>query len=199
MAAETLNKVRKTQMGATMPMWAPIKTDVSGKLPTYDAAADFSEFVKVTENLNVAETQYYSNDALSENVAEYKYCELTYDNKGLTDELMVAVLGAKKNESGEITYGGDDAPPMGGFGFYRTVMDKGVKYYEGIFYPKVKASLGNSTYDTKGDNATLAGDSTKLIAYQCSDEKKTWKTTKMFDTAAEALAWIKSKFTAEAA
>ena len=61
MAAETLNKVRKTQMGATMPMWAPIKTDVSGKLPTYDAAVDFSEFVKVTENLNVAETQYYSN------------------------------------------------------------------------------------------------------------------------------------------
>lgn len=190
---DTLNKVRKTQMGATMPMWAPIKTDVTGSLPTYDAALDFSEFVKVSENLNVAETQYYSNDALSENVSEFKYCELTYDNKGLTDELISAIYGADYSD-GEVTYGGDDAPPMGGFGFYRTVMDKGVKYYEGVFYPKVKASLGNSTYDTKGENVTLVGDSTKLIAYQCTDEKKSWKKTQVFATAAEALAWVKEKF-----
>lgn len=196
--ADTYSKVRKTQMGATMPMWAPVKEDTTGKLPTYETAIDFSEFVKITENLNVAETQYYSNDALSENVSEFKYCELTYDNKGLTDELIVAILGATKGSEDEIIYGGDNAPPMGGFGFYRTIMDKGVKYYEGIFYPKVKASLGNSTYDTKGDSVTLAGDSTKLIAYQCTDEKKTWKVTKMFGTDTEALAWVKGKFTAEA-
>lgn len=196
--ADTYNKVRKTQMGATMPMWAHVKEDTTGKLPTYETSIDFSEFVKVTENLNVAETQYYSNDALSENVSEFKYCELTYDNKGLTNELIVAILGATKGSDDEIIYGGDNAPPMGGFGFYRTIMDKGVKYYEGIFYPKVKASLGNSTYDTKGDGVTLAGDSTKLIAYQCTDEQKTWKVTKMFGTDTEALAWVKGKFVAEA-
>lgn len=193
--AGTNDKVRKTQMGATMPKWGKIKEEQTGKLPTYDAAMDFSEFVKVTENLNVAETQYYSNDALSENVSEFKYCELTYDNKGMTDELTMAILGANEGSDGEIVYGGDDAPPMGGFGFYRTVMDKGVKYYEGVFYPKVKASLGNVTYDTKGDNVALAGDSIKMLAYQCADAAKTWKNTKMFATAQEALTWLEGKFT----
>ena len=197
MADATLGKVRKTQMGATMPMWAPITTEETGSLPKYGTVLDFSEFEKVTENLTLAEAQYYSNDALSESASEFKYCTLTYNNKGMTDELNSAVYGASYTE-GEVTYGGDDTPPMGGFGFYRTVMDKGVKYYEGVFYPKVKASLGNAEYATKGENVAFVGDTTTLIAYQCSDDKKSWKKTQLFETASEALAWVRTKFTAVA-
>lgn len=195
MADATLGKVRKTQMGATMPLWAPITTDETGSLPRYGTAIDFSEFEKVTENLTLAEAQYYSNDALSENASEFKYCTLTYSHKGMTDELNSAVYGADYTD-GEVTYGGDDNPPMGGFGFYRTIMDKGVKYYEGVFYPKVKASLGNGEYSTKGENVVFVGETTTLIAYQCTDPKKTWKKTSLFSTAEEALAWVRAKFTA---
>lgn len=190
MAAE-LSKVRKTQMGATKPFWAPIDTEASDALPTYKTGMEFSEFIKLTEALQKAETQFYSNDALSENVSEFKYCELTYDNKGLTNEVMAAVYGMTLAED-MLTYGAGDTPPMGGLAFYRTLMDKGVKYYEGVFYPKVKASLGNATYDTKAENITFQGDSTSMIAYQCNDAAKTWKQAKIFEAEADALAWVKT-------
>ena len=196
-ASETvtkMNKVRKTQMGATKPYYAKITAETSGSLPTYGTPADFSEFVKVTENLSKAETQYYSNNAMSENVSNIKYCELTYDNKGVPNCVSADIFGVKLDEdTGEMTYGGDDTPPFIGFGFYRTLIDNGATYYEGVFYPKVKASLGNSTYETKGDGITLSGDSVTMLAYICSDSQRTWKKTEMFATAEEAETWVKTK------
>lgn len=190
--ANNYKGIRKTVMGASKPYWALIDTETDGSLPTYSGGMAFSEFIKLTESINKAETEFYSNDALSENTSEFKYCELTYDNKGLTDEIMAAIFGMDYTE-GVLTYGGDDTAPMGGFGYYRTLMDNGVKYYEGVFYPKVKASLGNDTTDTKGENVTFSGATTSMMAYQCKDEKKTWKKTEIFQTASEAEAWVKTQ------
>lgn len=190
--ADTFKGVRKTVMGASKPYWAKIANDPDNGMPTYETGMAFSEFIKLTENLNRAETEFYSDDALSENASEFKYCELTYDNKGLSDEIMAAIYGMDYTE-GVLTYGGDDNAPMGGFGYFRTLMDKGVKYYEGIVYPKVKAALGNDTTDTKGENVTFAGATTTMMAYQCKDEKRTWKKTQIFSKASEAEAWVKTQ------
>lgn len=195
MPETNLKNVRKTQMGANKPYYAKVTAETDTALPTYGTPSAFSEFIKVTENLQKAETQFYSDDAMSENVSEFKYCELTYDNKGLSDSVIGDIYGVNVDSStGEVTYGGDDTPPYIGFGFYRSLMDNGVKYYEGIFYPKVKASLVGAAYETRGENVNLSGDSTSMIAYQCKDTKKTWKITDMFATAAEAENWIKKKF-----
>lgn len=194
MAESTLGKVRKTQMGATDPVWAPITSEEGNALPKYGTVMDFSEFEKVTEALTQAEARYYSNDAMSESTAEFSYCTLTYSHKGMTDELNSAIYGADYTD-GEVTYGGDDNPPLGGFGFHRTIMDKGVKYYEGVFYPRVKASLTGGEYATKGENVTFVGETTTLIAYECKDAKRTWKKTQLFATAEEAKAWVRTKFT----
>lgn len=194
------NGVKKTQMGATKPYYAKITAESAGSLPTYGTAAEFSEFVKVTENLNKAEAQYYSNNALSENVAKFKYCELTYENKGVPNTVAADIFGVTVDaDSGELTYGGEDKAPYIGFGFYRTLIDNGVIYYEGVLYPKVKASLGSSTYETSGDGITLTGDTTTMLAYQCGDAKKTWKKTEIFDTESAAEAWVKTKLGAEQA
>lgn len=190
--ADTYSGVRKTVMGASKPYWAKLKAEADNSLPTYETGMAFSEFIKLTENLSMAEAEFYSNDALSENANEFKNCELTYESKGLSDEIMAAIYGMDYTD-GVLTYGGDDEEPMGGFGYYRTIMDKGVKYYEGVFYPKVKASLGNDTTDTKGDSITFAGATTRMIAYQCKDAKKTWKVTKMFGKAEEAESWVKTQ------
>lgn len=187
------DKIKKTQIGATKPYWAKIATEPSSALPTYENGKEFSQFIKLTESMQKAEAQFYANDALAENVSEFKYCELTYENKGLSNEIIAEIYGATLTED-LITYGAGDTPPMGGFAFYRTVMDNGVKYYEGIYYPKVKASVGNATYDTKGDSITFSGDSVSMIAYQCNDANKTWKQTKIFDSDKETDAekWCKT-------
>lgn len=190
--ADTYKGVKRTVMGASRPYWAKIETEPEDGLPTYSVGMAFSEFVKLTENLSLAETEYYSNDTLSENAKEFKYCELTYDNKGLSDEIMSQIFGMDLTD-GVLTYGADDNSPFGGFGYYRTLMDSATKYYEGVVYPKVKAALGNDTTDTRGENVTLAGTTTSLIAYSCKDAKRTWKVTQVFKTAAEAEAWVKTQ------
>lgn len=187
-----LNSVRKTTMGATFPYWAKVATDVTGAMPTYEGGTEFSEFVKVTENLQKAESQFYSNDALSESADEFKYCEITFDNKGVPNTLKAALYGAKL-DGNRITYGAGDNPPMGGFAFYRVLQDNGTKYYEGVFYPRVKASLTGMTYDTKGENVTFNGEQTKLIAYATKTTAQEWKTEEIFATADEALAWVKEQ------
>lgn len=187
-----LNSVKKTSMGATFPFWAKVATDENEKMPTYENGMAFSEFVKVTENLQKAESQFYSNDALSESADEFKYCEITFDNKGVPNTLKAALYGATLDGS-KITYGAGDNAPMGGFAFYRVLQDNGTKYYEGIFYPRVKASLTGMTYDTKGENVTFNGEQTKLIAYACKNTAQTWKVEEIFATADEALAWVKEQ------
>lgn len=187
-----LNSVRKTSMGATFPFWAKVKTDDNEQMPTYEGGMAFSEIVKVTENLQKAESQFYSNDAMSESADEFKYCEITFDNKGVPNTLRAALYGAKL-EGNKITYGAGDNAPMGGFAFYRVLQDNSTKYYEGVFYPRVKASLTGMTYDTKGENVTFNGEQTKLIAYACKNTAQTWKVEEIFATADEALAWVKEQ------
>ena len=192
MAESALNSVRKTSMGATFPFWAKVENDENEQMPTYTGGVAFSEFVKVTENLQKAESQFYSNDALSESADEFKYCEITFDNKGVPNTLKAALYGAKL-DGNKITYGAGDNPPMGGFAFYRVLQDNGTKYYEGVFYPRVKASLTGMTYDTKGENVTFNGEQTKLIAYACKDIAQTWKVEEIFGKAEDALAWVKTQ------
>lgn len=189
---DAYKNVRRTVMGATRPYWAKIANETDNALPTYETGMAFSELVKVTENLILAETEYYSNNALSESAKEFKYCELTYDNKGLSDEIMQQIFGMDYTD-GVLTYGADDNAPFGGFGYYRTLMDDSVKYYEGVFYPKVKGALSGDTTDTRGENVTFAGTSTSLIAYACKDTLHTWKQTQIFKTAAEAESWVKTQ------
>ena len=197
--AKELKNVRKTQMGATYSRYALIVEEKDGALPTYSAAKELSEFVKLSESVQKAEAKFYSNDRLSESVESFKYCDLSYDNKGLSDEVQCEVLGMTQTEDGELVRGIDDAPPFIGFAFYRVLMDNGVTYYEGVFYPKVKASLGNDDYETRGENTNFKGDTTTLIAYAAKDEKKAWKRSKMFATEAEAKAWVDGKFGTAAA
>lgn len=189
---DAYKNVRRTVMGASRPYWAKIASEPENALPTYSDGMAFSEFIKLTENLSLAETEFYSNDTLSENAKEFKYCELTYDNKGLSDEIMQKMFGMDLTD-GVLTYGADDNSPFGGFGYYRTLMDSATKYYEGIVYPKVKAALGNDTTDTRGENVTFAGTSTSLMAYSCKDTKRTWKKTQIFKTAEEAESWVKTQ------
>jgi hypothetical protein len=49
------------------------------------------------------------------------------------------------------------------------------------------------TYDTKGENVTFNGEQTKLIAYACKNTAQTWKVEEIFETADEALAWVKEQ------
>ena len=61
----------------------------------------------------------------------------------------------------DIHFSSNDTAPYGCLGFYTTnIKADGSKYYKGLFYPKVKASLDGRTYNTK--QKTIVLDSPKL-------------------------------------
>lgn len=191
---ETLKKIRRTKMGATNPRYAKQATHPDGGLPTYDSQInDFSEMVSVTEALDFAEASFYSNDKKSESDRSFKGCTLTFENKGLSVETVADIYGANISDEGELRYGGNDAPPRIGFSFYRTISDKGTRYYEGVFYPDCKAALGNATDNTRGENLTYNGDTTTLDVYAGGDDAATWKVEALFTTAEEADEWCQKK------
>lgn len=197
MAAE-LTKVRRTKMGANKPWFAMIEKENEGTFPTYGTAEPFSEFVSLSESLEFAESSFYSNNRLSESTRAFKKGKLTYGNKGLSPDTIAKIYGATLAESGELTYGANDAAPRLGFGFYRELEDNGVRYYEGVYYPSVKASMEGESDNTRGENVTYEGNTTSLDVYALGDTKGTWKQTEIFADPDEAEAWVKEKLGATA-
>ena len=70
-------------------------------------------------------------------------------------------------------------------------MRKGVKAYEGYYYPKVRAALGNDNAQTKSGSITFQTTSTTFTVF--ADDNTDWRVTKLFDTDAEARKWIDEK------
>lgn len=196
--AEDLKKVRRTKMGANKPYFAPITKENQNTFPTYGTAEEFSEFVSLTEALEFAEASFYSNNRKSESSRAFKSGRLTYGNKGLSPDTIAKIYGAKLAESGELSYGANNAAPRIGFGFFRELEDNGVRYYEGVYYPAVKASMEGETDNTRGDNITYEGNTTVMEIYALGDIDATWKVTEIFATADEAEAWVKGKLGATA-
>lgn len=196
MAENNLKQVKRTKMGATNPRYAKVAKREAGKIPVYDGTVtQFSELVAVTEALDYAEASFYSNNRKSESNRSFKGCTLTYDNKGLPQAVVADIYGAEFNDEDELEYGSADAAPRIGFTFFRELEDEGTRYYEGVFYPDCKASIGNATDNTRGENITYNGETTTLDAYALDDLKGRWKIEKIFATAAEADAWCVAKLT----
>lgn len=193
MAAE-YKTVKRTKMGATNPRYAKQKSNANGTV-TYDTTINvFSELVGVSESLDFAEASFYSNNRKSESNRSFKGATLTFDNKGLSPETVADVYGADLSETdGTLTYGGADAAPRIGFGFVRELEDNGTRYYEGVFYPDCKASMGNATDNTRGENITYNGESTTLDVYALDDTQNTWKKECIFATLTEADAWVEKQ------
>lgn len=198
MAVE-LTKVQRTKMGANKPYFALITQEDEASFPTYGTPEAFSEIVSLTEALEFAEASFFSNNRKSESSRVFKSGTLTYGNKGLSPDTIAKIYGAKLAETGELSYGANNAAPRIGFGFYRELEDAGVRYYEGVYYPSCKASMEGESDNTRGDNITYEGNTTVLEVYALGDTDATWKQTKIFAKAEEAEAWVKEKLGAAAA
>jgi len=194
----TLSDVQKTALGARNPYVAPVTNKPDNDFPAYGVGVRFPQLVAVTETLNQSDVSFYSDDHESERVKEFTNCDLAVDNKGMSDAISALALGMKY-EDGVLSRGSDDTPPEMGFGFHRSVIDNSVRYFEGVYYPLVKAFPAGETYNTKGASTTLTGGNVTMTATQANDANHTWKQTKMFNTSADADLWVQSKLNFAAA
>lgn len=186
--------------GAKYAKWAPWSGDDSDatKLPKYGEAEDMGGINESNDTLNFAEASAYADNAEKIYLKEFTNGTIAARMLHLPFKIGTKILGAAAGEAEKPTedsrsYGGDDDPPYGGYGFYSCYMDANKKRTYGVvFYPKVQGSVESSNYKTKEDGITLEYDSISFRIMNPTCGK--YKVEARFETEAEAIAYLDGLF-----
>jgi len=143
----------------------------------------------VSANLTVtlASGEIYADDGLAEQLSEFASGKIAMETDDLEDEKAAKLYGCTVNE-GEVTYNKDDLAPLGGLGYYKTLMRGGKKFFRGYFYPRVRAALGNDSAKTRGNSITFTPVATELTVF--ADDSGNWRKVHTFDKVADVRKWI---------
>lgn len=187
------------QFGAKRPRWAPVKTEPESALPEYDyeKAVTLGKLVRADLTVTNASGELYADDALAEKVDMFASGSLALDTDDMIAEVYVPVFGATKDEGGDtgaVTDKDSDVAPRGGIVYYKVLIRNGIRIYQGVFLPLVKAILGNDTAATKGNSITFGTTSTTFTVFRCNSGA--WRIRKEFtgETAeAECIKWCEKK------
>lgn len=180
-----------SQFGAKYIKFAKIKDQPKNALPVYeDGAVQLGRLVSANLTVNTASGQLYADDELAESVSEFSSGTLVAETDDMTDEVASEVYGCEVVEQ-EVHYKHGDAAPEGGVAYYKTLVRRGVKSFEGVYHPRVKASLGNDNAATRGGSITFNTTTTTFTVFTCNSED--WRITKELATEAEAKAWVDEK------
>ena len=154
--------------GAKNPYFCKVKEEPDGALPTYEGdPVKIGRLVKADLTIQMASGKLFADDVAS------------------------VVYGTKVEEK-LVRYNTADDPPSGGLAYYKKLMRRRKVFYKCIFFPLVKASLGNDTAQTKTDSITFGTTATTFTVFACDNGD--WRLTEVFTTEEEALAWVKSRF-----
>ena len=126
---------------------APITVDESGK-ETYGTPVRMAKAISAEMSVEVAEAILYADDGADEVVKEFVSGELTLNVNDLMPADLAAILGQTQDEDGVVYAGEEDEPPYMAIGFRAKKANGMYKY---IWLYKVKFSVPDETYNTKGD------------------------------------------------
>ena len=186
--------------GAKYIQWAPFdetSPDESAEsFPKYGDPLNLGALQKVTDSPSYNEAKIYGDDALDEYVSEFKECPIDVEITELSNAVASATTGAKidsgSGSAKDLHFNSSDEAPYGGMAFFAKKMVNKKVVYQGIYYPKLKATMQGEEYNTKGESITLAGGKLHFLASICA--KGDWK-VKSDDLATEAAAkaWVDEK------
>lgn len=181
--------------GARESFWAPFAAEASdsdpNKLPTYGEKKTFGQLNKVTDSPNFSEGTLPGDDQIVLYEKAFKDGTVEAESVYLPIADAAAMLGAACSESG-LAHGDDDRPPYIGYGFLTHHISKVKKYFQVVFYPKLKASPTAETYETRGDNLNFVTD--KMPFHWESPACRKYKIVEDFPSLAEAQAYLASLF-----
>ena len=183
--------------GAKYLQWAPFaesSPDIDpSAFPKYGTPMNLGPLVQVTDTITYAEAKNYGDNELQETASEFQELGLDAEITELPIDAAAAVYGATKTEAGDLEFGDSDDAPWGGLALYTNKQAKigGVqkKYFQGVFYPKLKASRQGTTYTTKGQSITFANGKIRFTGTACAKGKFQVFSANL-ETEAAAKAWV---------
>jgi hypothetical protein len=160
-----------------------------------DAGQVVGELATANMTPNYSTASYYSDNSESEREDAFVNATGTIEINDLTIEQFALIFGATvssgEGTEGEMTSNREDTAPEGEFAHYRTGLLHGVKYYEGFYYPRFKATRGAEQSQTKGNSTAFTGVSFNATAM--ADDNGDWEVRKRFTAEADAKAWVETK------
>lgn len=182
--------------GARYSRWAPFADGFedadSTKLPSYGDVAEIGQLNKVSESLNFNEGSLPGDDQIVLYEKAFKDGTVDMESVFIPVSTAATMLGASCDTVNGLAHGDDDKPPYGGYGFITHHLSKTKKYFQTVFYPKVKAAPTAVTFDTRGDNINFATD--KMSFHLESPACRKYRIVKDFDTEAAAMAYLDGCF-----
>lgn len=192
------------QYGAKMIQWAPFAAtdpETASAPPKLGTPANLGALNKVTETINFNRVSAYGDNVKKVEIVEFKDGSLAVETLYLSNANAAAVTGAELGTTDgdkDLKFSSNDTAPYGSLAFYTNHMrDDGTKYYQGIFYPKVKANMEGESYETKGDSIVLSNAKLTFTVFEPLYGKYKHKSEE-FDTEAKAAAWVNEKIKAAA-
>lgn len=190
--------------GARYIRWAPFAEGASSApnaVPSYGTAVGIGALQKVTDNPAFNTAKAYGDDGIVVQLDEYKENIVAVEITTIPQAVATSMFGAEsvsESDGGGTQYGTEDKAPFGGLGFVSCkIGDDGVRYYQGILYPKVQATLQGNEYTTKGETVTLNGDKVQFTGYAAplttgGTSKWKWESDHLA-TPALACAWVDAR------
>ena len=176
--------------GAKNPYFAPIESAPEGTLPVYKGEpVKIGRLVKADLMLTMASGKLYADDELAESAEEFVSGSIAMETDDILDTVASVIYGATVKEK-TVVYNTSDNPPPGGLAYYKKLMRHGKLVFKGLFFPRVKAALGNDAAQTKADSITFGTSTTNFTVSNANNGD--WRFTEEFETEDAALAWVKA-------
>lgn len=177
--------------GAKYPHFSKIKEEPEGSLPVYEGSPlRIGRLVKADLSVTMASGKLYADDVLAESVEEFVNGSITMETDDMTDEVASEVYGAEVKDK-EVHYTSSDSAPVGGLAYYKVLKRRGKLVFKGYYYPRVVATLGNDTAQTKADSLTFGTTNTTFTVFPC--ENGDWRITSEFPDEKAVQKWVKDK------
>lgn len=189
------------QYSAKIIQWAPFAAtnpESASSFPKYGAPQNLGALNNVAEQLNYADLRAYGDDVCK--IAEKEFTDglLTVETLELSNKTAAALTGntLSDEEADDLEFSSEDLAPFGGVAFvtgWRRA--NGTRYYQGVWFPKVKANMEGQTYSTRGQTTTLANSRLSFVVLTAANGKHKVVSPE-FSTEAEAVAWVNGKIKA---
>lgn len=187
MALYGAKKFRFAPFAATNP-------EPDNALPNYGATVQLGSLNQVSETLNFSEVEARGDNARKIYLKEFTDGSLDVEMLYLSPEMSSAVLGQTLDAADgakNLHFKDNDAAPYGGAAFYAScVKDDGSNtlYYQGVYYPKVRASMQGKSYQTKQKQIVLTNPKLTFSVDACNSHDFKIESEE-FSTEAAADAW----------
>ena len=168
----------------------PIVAKYDRNTKSYSDGFQYSHAVSVNITPNYAEASLYGDDMQVEYEKTFNNAAVSLGTTSTPVKAAETVFGHTVNEDGEVLYNATDEPNYVGVGFISPEKVDGETKYSAAVITCVKFADSAENFTTKGDTLTFNTPTVEGVAIP--DEDGEWKRVKIFDTASEALAYVKN-------